>query len=181
MKNLILIVTLLIIGAPEMGHAQTPVSSEMANQYFANCKMNKDPRFATEVQEMFCACTAVKMTEGFTVEDMQTMGQQNQAGRDATNKLIINIYAPCIQYPARAYHYSTCVQNPKTKMLGKNVDGLCGCAADNVATHLQQNAQNLFRQILAQNPNVGDPMQALYDSPSFQQVAQSKLMSCVGR
>jgi len=181
MKKLILTLTLLLIGVPTMGYAQTPVSTEMANQYFANCKMNTDPRFSSETQEMFCACTAVKMTEAFSVEDMQTMGQQNQAGRDATNKLIINIYAPCIQYPARAYHYNTCVQNPQTKALTKNAEGLCQCAADNVAGYLQSNSQRMFQQILAQNPNVADPMQALYDDKGFQKLAKSKLMSCLTR
>tara|TARA_B100000508_G_C11446420_1_gene271629 strand:+ start:432 stop:980 length:549 start_codon:yes stop_codon:yes gene_type:complete len=182
MKQILALLSLIVIigvGFTLPVNAQTNVSPEVANKYFENCKMQSDPRFSDLSQEMFCACTAAEMTRGYTIEDMQNAPRQDEVGRAATNKLIVNVYAPCIQYPAREYHYNTCVQNPKTKLLGSNVDKICGCTAEKVATHLNQNAGAMFKQILTVNPTIADPMQALYDDASFQKTVQSQLMSCL--
>lgn len=181
MKTLLAIIslTVLILMGANTANAQTPVSKEIANNYFENCKSQSDPRFSAASQEMFCACTAAQMVQNFTIEDMQASGRQDEIGRAATNKLIVNVYAPCIQYPAREYHYNTCIQNPKTKILGGNVEGICGCTSGKVAGYLAQNAQSLFQEILANNPTIADPMQALYDDAGFQKTVQGQLMSCI--
>jgi hypothetical protein len=158
----------------------TPVTKDTANTYYQNCTAQSDPRFSQKTQKLFCACTAVKLMENFTIEDMQATAKQDQAGRNATNKMITKIYAPCIRYPAREYHYQTCIQNPKSRMLG-NAEKICNCSADQVATHLQGNAESMLTNILRKNPNVMDPMQALYSDPAFQKLVQSKVMSCVTR
>ncbi|MEM9469840.1 MAG: hypothetical protein AAF988_06735 [Pseudomonadota bacterium] len=181
MKYLIALLSVIVfIGANE-ALAQTPVSKDIANTYFANCKAQSDPRFSAASQEMFCACTAAQMVQSFTVEDMQAAGRQDEIGRAATNKMIINVYAPCIQYPAREYHYNSCITNPQTKILGGNTENLCQCTAEQVANHLSANAKQLFQQVLSANPNVADPMQALYNDKTFQATTQRQLMACLGR
>lgn len=112
------------------------------------------------------------------MEDMQNTARQDSVGLAARNKMIINIYAPCIQYPAKEYHYQTCIKDPKTKMLG-NPQKVCACASNNVAQNLQQNSQSMFREILRTNPNIADPMQALYSDPKFQKSVQNGLMRCI--
>lgn len=158
--------------------AATPISVAQANAYFDACKAQPDPRFSAKTQEVFCACTASKYMETLTVEDVVAMGEQNQNGRNATNKMIIQVYAPCMQYPTRDYHYQSCISDGKVKILG-NPQKVCGCAADHVANHLKTNGQGLFSNILRTNPNVVDPMQALYDDAQFQAFAKSKLMGCI--
>jgi len=160
-----------------VAHA-TPINRATAEAYFENCKKNEDPRFPKKVQATFCACTAAELMKSFTLEEMQATAQQNQAGRKATNKLITDIYAPCIQYPAKTYHYNTCIKDPKSGILG-NAEKICSCSAKLVANHLQANAKPMFEKILRTNPNVTDPMQALYDDPDFQKLIQSKSLSCV--
>ena len=168
---------LLLIAIPAQA---TPVTKDTANMYYKNCAKQTDPRFSQETQNLFCACTAVKLMENFTVEDMQATSRQDQFGRDATNKMITEIYAPCIRYPAREYHYQTCVKDPKSAILG-SAEKICSCSADQVATYLQNNAQNMLANILRTNPNVIDPMQALYDDKGFQKLIQSKVMGCIAR
>lgn len=159
-------------------HAATPISIEQANAYFEACKAQQDPRFSPKTQEIFCACTASKYMETLTVEDVVAMGEQNQNGRNATNKMIVQVYAPCMQYPTRDYHYQSCISDGKARILG-NPQKVCACAADNVANHLEANGQKLFSDILRTNPNIVDPMQALYDDAQFQSYAKSKLMGCI--
>lgn len=156
----------------------TPVDRDTANKYYENCAAQSDPRFSEDTQKLFCACTAVKLMENYTIEDMQATARQDASARDATNKMITEVYAPCIRYPAKEYHFQTCATDPKTKLLG-NPQKLCACSADRVAEHLQENAQNMLAAILRKNPNIMDPMQALYDDPSFQRVIQSKVTGCI--
>jgi hypothetical protein len=158
----------------------TPVDRDTANKYYENCAVQSDPRFSEDTQKLFCACTAVKLMENYTIEDMQATTRQDASARDATNKMITEVYAPCIRYPAKEYHFQTCATDPKTKLLG-NPQELCACSADKVAEHLHENAQNMLAAILRRDPNIMDPMQALYDDRSFQKVIQSKVMGCVIR
>lgn len=179
MKYILLLLTALVV-LPVSAQA-TPIDRATANQYFLNCKATPDPRFSEEAQAQFCGCTASQMLTDFTVEDMQLINTPNDPkARGAVNKLMINIYAPCIQFPAKEYHYQTCVKEPKTKILG-NPERLCACAADQVAGYLQSNSKNLLRNILRRDPNILDPMQAIYSDAEFQKFAQSRLAGCITR
>lgn len=178
MKHTLLILLGLIL--IPVGANATEVSKEQANTYYESCSSQSDPRFSQETQKLFCACTAVQLMKDYTVEDMQASARQDQAGRDAVNKMITNVYAPCIKYPARDYHYSTCKADPKSGILG-NAENICSCSADQVAAHLDKNAQTMLANILKKTPNITDPMQALYDDKQFQKYIQSKVMGCVTR
>jgi hypothetical protein len=160
-------------------HAQTPISKEMADAYYGNCKNQPSPNMTPETQDLMCACTAAKMTEGMNVEDMRAMAQNNQNGRDALNKMLINVYAPCIQYPAKEHYKNTCMSNPQTKALSKTPKKLCGCMAEKVSGYLATDGQKVFQDILRRNPTIADPMSALEQDAQFQQFARSQLLSCV--
>lgn len=176
MKKLLFVIALLF-ASPAFA---TAISKDTANTYYKNCAAQSDPRFSQETQKLFCACTAVRLMKSFTMEDMQATATAaaDESARKATNKMITQIYAPCIRYPAKEYHYQTCIENPKTKLMG-NAEKICSCSADQVAAHLQQNAQTMLTNILRRDPNVMDPMQALYDDPTFQKIVQSKVTGCL--
>lgn len=169
----------LIAFAALPAQAQTPISRDMANAYYQQCLQGNDPRISDQTKDMMCSCTAAAMMQNMSVEDVQTMAQQSQAGRNALNKMMINVYAPCIQYPARDYYFGTCINNPQTAQMSSNPQGLCTCLADNVAQHLGQNSQQVFSEILRRNPNITDPMSALTSDREFEQFAQQRLLACV--
>jgi hypothetical protein len=88
--------------------------------------------------------------------------------------------APCMDGPAYDFHYNACITNPQASRYG-NPQVACECMARQVADHMKSNGPAIFRDILAKNPTLMDPMSALADDPSFTQFAQSKLLSCIGR
>jgi hypothetical protein len=176
MKALIGLIVLLI-AVP--AHA-TEISNEMANQYYQNCtKGETPPNLSKQTQDTLCACTAAQMKTGFTVEDMQAMSKKDETARLTLNKMIVNVYAPCIQYPAHDYYYNVCVTNPQTASLSRNPQQLCGCLAQKISGYLAQNSQQVFADILTRNPTIVDPMAALTSDPKFDQFAQGQLVSCV--
>lgn len=177
MKSLLMLLALLTL--PGIAAAQTPVTKETANAYFNNCLQQPAQGMSAETKQYMCACTAAKMQESMTVEDIRTMPQQSAAGRLATNKMIIEVYAPCIEYPARDHYYLTCMNNPQSKNYTKNVQGMCSCLGTQVATYLKQNAKSELSRILKRTPNITDPMAALTNDPAFTRYAQTKMMGCV--
>lgn len=160
----------------------TPVSKETANVYYQNCVSQQSAQsFSQQAQGMMCACTAARLTQFFTMEDMATMTNNQsppQAQRAAFNKMLINIYAPCMEEPTREYHYNACISNPQTSQYG-DPQTICRCMADQVATHMQVYGPRVFQDLVARNPNITDPMAELTNDPSFQTFAKSKLLACL--
>ncbi|MCI5060960.1 MAG: hypothetical protein MRY79_07800 [Alphaproteobacteria bacterium] len=177
--RLFLSLALLLILIPTVAGA-TPITRQTAEAYFQNCMQQpSQPGLTQTGKNNLCACTAAKMMQSLSVEDVQMMGGQDQNARNAMNKMIVHVYAPCIQYPAKDHYYHTCVTNPQTKKLGRNPQKLCGCMASQVASYLGSNGQQVFQNILSRNPNIADPMSALTSDQEFQSFAQSKLLGCV--
>ncbi len=157
------------------------VSKDMAQSYYNTCASKERPANLTkESQDYLCSCTAAKMMDHMTTEDIQDMNNSDLTiARPAVNHMLTKVYAPCMEYPARDHYYSTCVQNPQTAKVSKNPTKLCGCMADKIAKHLGQNSEEIFTGILRRNPNVSDPMSALEADPEFQNYTKKQIMGCL--
>lgn len=188
MKKLIIFV--LAFSFPSLANAQTPISKQTANAYFGNCvqaaqkQAQNNPAGAQKLspasQNMLCACTSAKMMDHFSMEDMQQMtGNDPILARAAYNKMLVELYAPCMETPAYDYYFNTCMQNPDTKKLAHDVKSICQCLGGSMALHLRNNGADVFRKILQANPNVQDPMDALTSDPAFMTFAQQKLTQCL--
>jgi len=177
--------TLFLIGLTVMAafgsssvNAQA-ISKTMANKYFENCLAAPSPNMSAETHEYLCACTSAQMMDNMTVKDVKTMTEQTQAGRFAMNKMLVQVYAPCMNYPAKELYYKNCITDPKTATLSKNPEKTCTCLSNSVANYLSNQGPAIFSEILNRNPNAVDPMAALADDPKFQKFTKSKLLSCV--
>lgn len=180
MKYLILIALLLV---PCVAFAQqnfTPVSKEQANTYFASCvKQPPSEQFSAAAQNELCACTAARMTQFFSVEDMKAMtGTDPAIARTAYNKMLVSVYAPCMEGPTREHYYNTCITNPDTAKYG-DAQKICTCLGNAMGAHLKVHGAEVFQQLLSYNPNITDPMGAMTSDPSFQTFAQQNLLKCV--
>lgn len=178
MKFCALVFAFILFSVPAM--AFTPVTKEKANTYYQSC-VSQAPtqQFLGNGQEMMCACQAARMTQFFSMEDMNAMMSQDPAiARPAYNKMMVDVYAPCMEEPTRAYHYNACISNPQTARLG-NPQKLCTCMSDFVGKHMATNGSLMFSEILAKDPNNMDPMTTVFEDPKFRSYTQSKLIACV--
>lgn len=177
----ILLLTLCLAPLMAMAQAQTQVSKETANEYFNNCVKAASPQqpVSVKTQEMLCACTAARLTQFFSMEDMKTMtGSDPTSARIAYNKMIIDIYAPCMEEPTREYYTGVCTSNPDTVKYG-DPQKICPCMAGKIAAHMAVRGQEEFRKLLSRDPNIVDPMAALLGDAEFGQFAQNQLLSCL--
>lgn len=180
MKTGLLILAALAL-LPLAARAQTAISQDMAKKYYENCKSRPDPMNAMSAQskDMLCTCTAAQMMKSMTVEDIKIMGGNDQPARNALNKMLTEVYAPCMEFPARDLVYGNCVANPQLKAAAPNLEGLCGCVAGQAAQYIAANGPGLMRSELAKNPNVTDPLGPLMHSDGFTKASQAFTMQCL--
>jgi len=176
MRALLLMGLALLMSGPAYA---TTITKDMANAYFQDCASKPAQGMSADNHKLMCACTAAKMMESMSVEDIKGMSVGDQNSRYILNRMIVDVYAPCIDFPAREHYYNTCISNPDTLKMTRNPQKVCGCLGDEMASYLKANSQNVFRDILSRNPNAQDPMSALTSDENFQGFAQKKLVGCL--
>lgn len=176
-RILFLLVTLLA----HPSQAQTPITKDAANAYYKNCKAQNDPRLRPETQEALCACTAVQMIEKMSVEEVQTMASNDQSGRISLNKMLVEVYAPCMNFPVQDMIADECMNDPKVDMAGlkMNKSVLCNCMGEKTGAWMATVGRSLMAQILTQNPNITDPIGPVMEDKSFRQQAYQNMMACM--
>ncbi len=186
MKREILILTALaafitLLIPPTPAYTQTVISKEMANAYYNSCLSKPDPRMKPETQAALCACTSAQMTEKMSVEDVQVMGQNNQAGRDKLNFMLINVYAPCMSFPVSDMVEDSCLKDEKISMmqLKGSRPALCHCMGTKTGTWFTGAGRQLMAEVLKKNQNISDPVSPVMDTPAFQKASYDNLVSCL--
>ncbi len=169
----------MIIGIP--ANAQTSISKEMGNQYFDSCIAKEDPRLTEGSQAALCSCTTVKMMETMSVEDIQIMAQQSQAGRNKLNYMLINVYAPCMLYPVTDLVTEECLKDPKmgVMLLKMDKDLICGCIAEMTGEWLSVNSGDIIERLLKEDPNLNDVISPIMESSEFRAQSYTNLVACM--
>lgn len=164
-------------------YAQTPISNEEATNYYYDCKKRPDPRWRQETQDAFCACTAEKMMQTMSVEEVRIMGEQSQQGRDMLNKMLVDVYAPCMNFPVSDLVEKQCMANEKLDMAGITAtkSDVCFCTAGATAEWFTKEGRTMMRTIVMKNPNVEDPIGPLMESRAFKMQSFNNMMNCLSQ
>ena len=162
--------------------AQTKISKEMGNNYYNNCMTKSDPRLTPQSQKELCACTVVKMMEAMTVEELMVMSQESQDGRLMLNKMLTQVYAPCMEYPVYDLVEDNCIKDPKIAAVGNTTlskKKLCGCVARKTGKWFADEGRGLMTALLEQDPNITDPISPVMESKPFNDAAFNNLRLCL--
>lgn len=159
------LIALLLATFSLTGHAnaQTPVSNEMAQNYLNSCVQQPSQTMDKQTLTQFCQCTAANIQKNISFEEIQAQSKNDQAARNALNKIVTQVYAPCIQYPVGALVAKQCAANPQTS---KN-PALCTCSSTQLAAYTQREAPQQLAALFAQNPNITDPSTAFMSTPQY--------------
>ena len=153
--------------------------SDFANIYYKNCLKQKNSTLAGYNLKMMCACSSAQITKSMTIEQVNVMTLDTPEGQIQRNRMLLYVYTPCIQYPARALLEYNCLNDSNVKAAIQNHEQVCTCLADNMAIYTKQNAPTTIAQSLVQQPEGLDPLSTLVNSSAFQRYSQSTLMSCL--
>ena len=165
--------------APSGGH--TPITDDMAKAYYANCAGKSDPHITPEGMKAMCSCTSDKMVQTMSVEDLKTLAQNDQAGRDMLNHMLLDVYAPCMNFPVQDMLEGQCLQDMKGKPLpaGADMGKICHCMATKTGSWFTTNGLDLMAQILKANPDITDPVGPVMEDASFKKASSDNLNSCL--
>jgi hypothetical protein len=168
---------LALIGMLFLSHvafAQTRISQAKTAQYVQSCLKNSEADTITSpnTKNIFCQCTGQFMQRNLTMEDLKAMGGKGQTQRNAMNKMVTGVYAPCMEFPVRDMIQKQCMTDVKQL-------SVCQCLSKNMAAYTAKSAQTQLSQVLAKTPNAFDPMGAIIDSPEFQKQQKQITMQCL--
>lgn len=174
MKHLLLCMLALAFATPAL--AQTPVSDQAVQAYVAGCVKQPSRTMDAATLTQFCQCSGLHIQKNMSLEEVKAQAGNDQAARNALNKVVTQVYAPCMEYPVRALVALQCKQNPETA----GHPQVCACAADSMALYTQREAQKQLPQLLAANPNMTDPSAVFMSTPQFE-AAQKQIADTCGR
>lgn len=159
----------------------TPVSKDAANNFYLACRSAPDPRMTPETQNAMCACNAAMLMEKMSVEEVDTMKEQSQAGRDMLNKMLLEVYAPCMNYPVQDLIEAECLRNENISKAGISMskEHICSCTANKMAEWFAKDGLELMRTTIKQHPNITDPIGPVMESQAFKSQSYSTLTSCL--
>ena len=177
MSRCLLVFAFVLFAFAASSYADTPVSKDMADKYLANCLKRTDPRLTPASQQSMCSCTAEQLQKSMTVEDMQMMARNDESGRLALNKMLLDVYAPCMSDPVKDLLVGECAKNPQVS--ASQATSVCSCVAKLTGDWYATVGRDLMAQALKDNPNVTDPISPIMDSAEFKSVEMKYVQSCM--
>ncbi len=174
---LVALLTLLALPAAAQPQASaaggTRITDAQTQQYYQTCVSNsqQDQVMKPETKKVLCQCTALHMQQSLTIEDITAMSGNDQPARNALNKMITGVYAPCMEFPVRDLIAGSCdkeVKNPK----------VCSCVSDKMAAFTTREANRLLTEVFAKNTNITDPMGAIMETEEFKNQEKQMAMAC---
>jgi hypothetical protein len=155
------------------------VSKALANSYYKNCVSTNHPILTGDSLQALCACTAAKLTEEMTVNEIEALFSNAPESQDARHKMLTSIYAPCMEYPVSDLITGNCMKNDELQRVVSNKAKLCGCIGNRMGAYIGKNASGIITTTLRDNPNVSDPLASFFQSPNFQILSRQHLQACV--
>jgi hypothetical protein len=166
---------------PEESQDAGAVIDKMADAFYINCLRKMNPDITQQDLQGLCECTAKRMKTEMTPEQIKIMAQNDEAGRLALNHMLLDIYAPCMNYPVQSRLEKQCHSAPKAENLPAGLDWekICYCSAVKTGQWYTSHGRELMQAVIAKNPNVYDLTGPIMDDPSFKQAAHDNLTSCI--
>lgn len=183
-KFLTLIVTFCVIASASVSAQSTNDRAKMpgnmkefANIMYKSCVESEHPVLKKKELEMFCGCTASNMTKVFNTRQMKAMSEDTEEGQYQRNRMLLNVYAPCIEYPTRAMLLDNCLKQERLR----NPTKTCGCIADGMGEYMRENAPKAIEQAIKRDKTDIDPLRFMLNSPAYRQYERSLAMSCTSK
>ncbi len=154
---------------------ETPVTKEQAQIFYEACQQNRDERMTKETQDIFCQCSSMGYKEHMTQEDLEQLAHgKGDAPRYVLNKILIEIYPPCMEFPIRDLVFQKCIQNEF--QVGEKI---CSCMASKMASYMSERAQGELQEILKNDPTAYDPLDSITTSESYRQKEKRVVLECI--
>lgn len=170
--------------ADEEERAEAPMPqfasiADYAETYTGNCLKQEHPLMSGDSLAGFCTCTSRNITQTMTLENVNDLFGNDSEALKQRNRMMIGVYAPCMEYPVRALISARCMEDENLAKAVSSPEALCACAADQTAAYVQKEAPAALVESLRANPDTNDPLGAFMSSEEFNRNAAQFMLLCV--
>ncbi len=165
---------------PQASTKSPPNMNDYIIRYYKSCLSKETPSLNGANLKSLCGCTAQKISESLTIDDIQKMGANTPEGAAKRNIMLVKVYAPCLEYPTRAKIITDCFNGIKAQPgLISNPDSVCLCMGDNMAKFVAQRGPEAIAKNLAANPGDLNPLASLMSSNEFIAETRNAMGTCL--
>ena len=154
------------------------IRKDIALRYYDDCNKYKEGVLSAAEQDMFCSCISNGIDLGLSTEEAKLLYDESRKGQRARDKMMLEIYAPCMKFPIRDTVINTC-------RTSKAMDGypqkktLCECQANMLTQHVGIISENLVQGALQSEKWYKDPIGNYLQSQDFRSSADGYLQRCI--
>ena len=171
-----------LLGKKQKEELSPPKSlNEFAFRYKQRCVKTVHPIIADKYLDLFCSCASNNILNEMTFEEMQQAQYKSAEGSFQRQRMLMFVYAPCIEKPLNTMILNDCVNNVRSKHLMKNIYGTCGCLADEVAREIQAVTPQYIRGAIRRREDVLNPLDLLVNTDDFERKMRHKTKVCLSR
>lgn len=154
--------------------------NEISEEYYKNCIKDKHPILTDLAAESMCLCTSAGLVEKMSLAEIQFMEEKDSTrGKKARQRMLDDVYAPCMEYPVRDTVYERCMEDIDfRKRAGKDADGICSCAADTIEAYTARDSKKFLAEIMEKNPETKNPMGDFLESDLFMGLNMKWIVHC---
>lgn len=150
-------------------------------EYTQRCLKAQHPIFAGKDLENFCFCAQKNIPTAMTLEHIKDAQYKTSEGYFQRNRMLMFVYAPCIEAPLKKMVLNSCLNNVRSKHLMKNMYATCGCIADDVSKHLQGLTTQYIQGAVERKKDTLNPLDLLLVPDHFERTMSHKTKVCFSR
>ncbi len=161
---------------------ETIQKKEYVSKYFDRCMEEPDKNQSYDSQSDMCMCQAVYMGEHLTADEIKIMATGVGKGYVRKDVLYQEVYAPCLEYPAKEMAREQCYNDRQVIALVSTqnaYEGTCNCVTQKAVDYFRELAKPQLSALMKLNPILVDPLGAIMSSFEFTTHTQKANSSCL--
>lgn len=155
----------------------TSVDKTAANTFYAHCMADRSARLGDDDRQAICACTSAQVMKTMSAEDLKAVARPDDAGRVAFSRMLVNVYAPCMDQPVRHVVTADCLRDPSVP--ASSGDAVCACAAKLTGDWYVLAGRQLMAAALHNDPSLTNPVGPVVALPEFTHERDKNIQSCL--
>lgn len=117
---------------------RTKDKEEIIQQWFNACRSARVASANPESIEALCSCSAAKMQQQMTVQELRLLLETSEDGQKQRERLVGLIYLPCMRYPVEDIVREDCLSNHELIEGAKHPVNICGCIAHRMGDYVER-------------------------------------------
>ncbi len=164
---------------PEKVDEAQKTGKEYANEHFMKCIAVNKPHYTTEIQEYMCACTASKISQFLSPDEIKIMPEETKKGEAARLKYIIHAHTPCMKDAIKEISFNACKTSSflkKNMITGKKK--VCDCVVSGMQELLNNIDTRIVTSALITEPTTLDPLHYFMGTNEYLSTTDSYIRNC---